>query len=228
MRGCLQSPPSTTNSSLSDADIMHSTAQVERRVQCGVPRGSDPKSYTSKMQKKEKKKWDWRRHTSATNKGKSRAGERGKLGEWKTDVPSCTPQNFRSLTSLSQAVLARLRRRREASSAHCISAYSEILWQRGRGRAVHTFAELFCRSQEVGGDAFLYRKVAVPLCSHAHRQLVNIFIKVKFSGGRSTLILFWSRSIDTAVQIYRCPEFKILLNYLERTINSPIYLKNQQ
>ncbi len=117
---------------------MHSTAQAERHVQLAVPRAVTQNPARPECEENVR--------LEETYVG--RAGERENVGERKKDVPSCTPQNFRSLTSLSQAVLARLRRRREASSSRYISAYTEILWQRGRSRAVRAFAELYSRSQE--------------------------------------------------------------------------------
>lgn len=57
---------------------------------------------------------DWKRHTSAANKGKSRTREKWK--KWKTtvclSVPSWTVPNFMSLTCSRPVVLVRLCRRR--------------------------------------------------------------------------------------------------------------------
>lgn len=124
--GCLHFAPSTTYSSLC-LMLTRCTAQLKLRDVFNLPQAVTQNPYLQNA----KKMWDWTRHTSGTNKGKSRARERKKVAEWKTDVPPCTLQDFRLLTSLSRAVLARLCRRRDASSDHYISAYIEFLRHSG-------------------------------------------------------------------------------------------------
>lgn len=187
--GCLHSCPSTTNFSLC-LTLTFCTAQLKLRdvlnSKCHK-QWPQNRTYTNCKE-------HVRLGESATRKGKRASGERRKVKEWELDIPSCTLQSFRSAVSLSQDILARLRRRKEASSARYISACTEILWKRGRSRGVHAFAGLFYRSQEVDlhGDVFLYRKLA-----GKKFLIVCYYALIPWSGWMLDFIIGWRVYINS-------------------------------
>lgn len=118
------------------------TAHLKLRdILCLECQGQWPRTNVSKMQRNCEIREDIRLPQTRAKIGQEKVG--------KIDVPSCTLQNFRSLTTMSQAVLDRLCRRREPLS-------SFLLILKSCGREGETEQSMHLKSSTAGQRKLIY------------------------------------------------------------------------